>query len=254
MTWEEALNQCPPGVFPACHNGEANVTISGPAEDVTKFVAELQAKKVFARLVATGGVAYHSPYLAPILPTFEAHTRALVVEGRQRSSKWISTSRPESEWPVPMGNAEYVVNNMKSPVLFYGALKNIPENAVVLEVSAHALFVSVLKKSIHPSCNVLGLIRKGAGNNAGQFLSAVGRLHGFGFDVNLTTIYPKVQFPVSSGTPMIAPLVKWDHSETYSLPDYLFVSCFFALNSGFQNIIFSEDYHVPKSIEFEWSW
>ena len=223
MTWEDALKNCPPGIYPACHNGETNVTVSGPAKDVEMFIQELQAKGIFARAVSTGGVAYHSPYLAPIMPTFEAHTRALVVGNTPRSKRWISTSRPESDWDKPMGNGDYVVNNMKSPVLFYGALKHIPENAVVLEVSAHAIFLSVLKKSISPTCNILGLVRKGSGNNAGQFLSAIGKLYEFGFNVKLSALYPKVEFPVSVGTPMISPLVKWDHTETYGLPDYLFV-------------------------------
>lgn len=31
-------------------------------------------------------------------------------------------------------------------------------------------------------------------------------------------IYPEVQFPVSRGTPMISPLIKWDHSEDWYVP------------------------------------
>lgn len=31
--------------------------------------------------------------------------------------------------------------------------------------------------------------------------------------MNLQKLYPKVEFPVSRGTPMISPLIKWDHSE-----------------------------------------
>jgi len=224
LTWEEAQARCPEGVYPACHNGERNVTVSGPADKITQFVSELKAENIFAREVATGGVAYHSPYLAPILPTFEAHTRGIVVNTTPRSSKWKSSSRPEADWEKPMGNAEYVINNMRSPVLFHSTIKHIPENAVVLEVAAHALFVSMLKKALPPTCNVVGLIRKGSGNNVTQFLTAVGKLYEFGFNVDLSPLYPKVEFPVSVETPMISPLVKWDHSQTHSLPDYLFVS------------------------------
>lgn len=28
-------------------------------------------------------------------------------------------------------------------------------------------------------------------------------------------LYPPVQFPVSAGTPMISPLIKWDHANNY---------------------------------------
>ena len=203
------------------------MTVSGPAESVRKFIQELQAEQIFAREVSTGGVAYHSPYLAPILPLFQAYTSAIITNPKPRSKGWISTSIPESEWDDPqttMGSANYVVNNMKSPVLFHGALKYIPSNALVLEVSAHALFVGMLKKALPKTCTVLGLIRKGTGNNAVQFLSAIGKMYEYGYDVKLSAIYPSVEYPVPAITPAISPLVKWDHSSTFGLPDYLFVS------------------------------
>lgn len=68
MTWKEAHAQCPPGVIPACHNAEETVTISGPAETVNNFVAELQAKGVFAREVKTAGVAFHSYFMKAVAP------------------------------------------------------------------------------------------------------------------------------------------------------------------------------------------
>lgn len=57
---------CPKGVVPACHNAEDSVTISGPAESVTKFVQELKAKDIFAREVQSSGVAFHSYYMKEI--------------------------------------------------------------------------------------------------------------------------------------------------------------------------------------------
>jgi fatty acid synthase len=41
------------------------------------------------------------------------------------------------------------------------------------------------------------------------------RLFENGVDLDVSKMYPAVQFPVSRGTPMIAPLIKWDHSEDY---------------------------------------
>ena len=70
LTWEEAKRRCPEGVVPACHNAPDSVTISGPAESVEKFVAELQREGVFARSVDSSGVASHSYFMnvaAPVL-------------------------------------------------------------------------------------------------------------------------------------------------------------------------------------------
>lgn len=36
-----------------------------------------------------------------------------------------------------------------------------------------------------------------------------------GIDFDIAKLYPSVDFPVSRGTPMIAPLIKWEHSEDW---------------------------------------
>lgn len=51
LTWEEVKKRCPPGVFPACHNSADSVTISGPPDQIAKFVAELKAEEKFAKQV-----------------------------------------------------------------------------------------------------------------------------------------------------------------------------------------------------------
>lgn len=33
-------------------------------------------------------------------------------------------------------------------------------------------------------------------------------------------LFPKVEFPVSRGTPMIAPLIKWDHTEDWFITKF----------------------------------
>lgn len=38
-----------------------------------------------------------------------------------------------------------------------------------------------------------------------------------GIDLPIDKMYPPVEFPVSVGTPMISPLIKWDHSEEWFL-------------------------------------
>jgi fatty acid synthase len=36
-----------------------------------------------------------------------------------------------------------------------------------------------------------------------------------GVDMKIEKLYPPISYPVSRGTPMIAPLIKWDHSEEW---------------------------------------
>jgi len=71
MTWNKAHRRCPKGVVPACHNSLDTVTVSGPADAVASFIAELQEEGVFATAVNTGGVAFHSHYVSPAAPALK---------------------------------------------------------------------------------------------------------------------------------------------------------------------------------------
>jgi fatty acid synthase, animal type len=38
--------------------------------------------------------------------------------------------------------------------------------------------------------------------------------------MNLPAVYPKVDFPVSRGTPMISSLIKWNHTEEWFVTNF----------------------------------
>ncbi len=71
LTWEEASARCPEGVVPACHNSADNVTVSGPAQAVTKFASALKEEGVFAKEVKCGGLAFHSYFMEKVAPAFK---------------------------------------------------------------------------------------------------------------------------------------------------------------------------------------
>ena len=71
LTWEEAKARCPSGVVPACHNSINTVTISGPAESISQFVAELKEEEIFAKEVKSAGVAFHSHYMQRTAPALK---------------------------------------------------------------------------------------------------------------------------------------------------------------------------------------
>lgn len=66
----------------------------------------------------------------------------MIPESKPRSSKWISSSVPFSEWKTPLAlysSPEYHTNNLLSPVLFEEACKHIPSNAICIEIAPHGL-------------------------------------------------------------------------------------------------------------------
>ncbi|XP_020494498.2 fatty acid synthase [Labrus bergylta] len=221
LTWQECLAQCPQGVVPACHNAEDTVTISGPQEAISKYVAELKEQGVFAKEVRSAGVAFHSYYMASIAPALLAALKKVIKEPRQRSPRWLSTSIPQDEWDSPLAltsSADYHVNNLVSPVLFQEALRLVPENAVVVEIAPHALLQAILKRSLKHTCSILPLMKRGHANNLEFFLSNIGKIYMNGINVDTNNLCPAVRYPVPVGTPLISPLVQWDHAQTWDVP------------------------------------
>ncbi|NXN91414.1 FAS synthase, partial [Rhinopomastus cyanomelas] len=221
LTWEECKQRCPPNVVPACHNSEDTVTISGPREPVSEFVAKLKKDGVFAKEVNSAGVAYHSHYMASIAPTLLAALKKVIPRPKPRSARWISTSIPESQWQSELArncSAEYHVNNLVNPVLFQEGLKHIPDNAVVVEIAPHALLQAILKRSLKPTCTILPLTKKDQKNCLEFFLTQIGKIHLSGLDVLGNNLFPPVEYPVPVGTPLISPYIKWDHSQEWDCP------------------------------------
>jgi fatty acid synthase len=73
MTWEEAHRRCPDGIVPACHNSLDTVTVSGTAAAVSEFVTELRKEGTFTKEVQSTGVAFHSPYITPVISSLKRH-------------------------------------------------------------------------------------------------------------------------------------------------------------------------------------
>ncbi|KAM3843635.1 fatty acid synthase [Vipera latastei] len=221
LTWEECREKCPPGVVPACHNAEDTVTISGPQEAVAKFVSKLKSEGVFAKEVLSAGVAFHSYYMASIAPVLLSALQKVILNPKPRSSRWISTSIPESQWQSELAqnsSAEYHVNNLVSPVLFQDGLKHVPDNAVVVEIAPHALLQAILKRSLKQTCTILPLMKREHKNNLEFFLTNVGKIHLTGINVQANNLFPHVQYPVPTGTPLISPYIVWDHSQNWDVP------------------------------------
>ncbi|XP_018417291.1 PREDICTED: fatty acid synthase [Nanorana parkeri] len=221
LTWKECKIQCPKGVVPACHNSEDTVTISGPQDSVRDFVVKLKKDGVFAKEVQSAGVAFHSYYMASIAPSLLNALKKVIPVPKRRSHRWVSTSISESHWRSDLAqfsSAEYHVNNLVSPVLFQEGLQSIPANAVVVEIAPHALLQAILRRSLKPTNTILPLMKRGHSNNLEFFLTNIGKVYLSGINVHCNNIYPPVEYPVPAGTPLISPLLQWDHSQTWDVP------------------------------------
>lgn len=48
-----------------------------------------------------------------------------------------------------------------------------------------------------------------------SLLKIIGKLYESGYNPQVEEIYPKISFPVSRGTEMISPLIRWNHNEDW---------------------------------------
>ena len=137
----------------------------------------------------------------------------------KRSKKWISTSILESEPKeeiLKYASAEYFVNNLISPVYFYDKLKELPSDAIIIEIGPHAVFRKIINETLE-TASYLSLIKKDSNDtNLDNFFVCDRELSMSGDStLQLRTCIQRLSFPVSRNTPTIGSLIKWDHSVQY---------------------------------------
>ncbi|KAK7602865.1 hypothetical protein V9T40_006839, partial [Parthenolecanium corni] len=215
--YDEIKNNLPPSIQVACHNAINSCTLSGPASDVEVFVEKLKKQGIFAKSVNVANIAYHSQYIAPAAPKLLQLLKRTIPEPKKRSSKWISSSIPESEWHLPLAHqcsAEYLTNNLLKPVLFEEACRHIPKDAICVEIAPHGLLQAILKRSLPEACTNISLtLRSTKKDNLNYLLSGIGKLYVEGCEPAVNNLYPSIKFPVSRGTPSISPYCTWFHGD-----------------------------------------
>ncbi|KAK0166753.1 hypothetical protein PV327_004242 [Microctonus hyperodae] len=215
LGYKDLKDICPPDIDLACHNSAESSTISGPAELIKAFVAKLQGHNIFAQEVPSGNVAFHSRYVTDVGPKLLKYLKEVISKPKLRSTRWVSTSVPydqRTKVEARFASAEYHTNNFLSAVLFEEISSMIPDDAVMIEIAPHDILQSTIKKSLDPRISNISLMQHGHNNNLEVFFQGVGDLYNAGLQPIISNFYPEVHFPVSRGTPMISPLIKWDHS------------------------------------------
>ncbi|XP_054161075.1 fatty acid synthase-like [Oppia nitens] len=235
MSWSEAKKICPKGVSVVCNNGKDTVVISGLYKETKQMVEEVNKKGVFVRELQSHDIPYHSEYLMSSANKLINELKKVVPNPKPRSKSWISTALLDSDVDdvLKTASAEYFVHNLISPVYFYNKFKNIPSDAIVLEIGPHGLFSKAVKETLE-SGTYVSLIRKDSNDtNLDMLLTSIAKLYELGLNPNIENLYPRVEWPVARSTQSISSLIKWDHSYSCNVrkfPDYFFRSTASDLN------------------------
>ncbi|XP_034245130.1 fatty acid synthase-like [Thrips palmi] len=218
LGYSEVKPMLPETIEVACRNSKTSCTISGPAEDMARFVGQLKDKGVFARAVNVSNIAYHSRYIAPAGPKLLTLLKDVLPDPKPRSARWISTSVLEERWEEPLAktsSAEYHTNNLLSPVFFEEGSKRIPKDAICIEIAPHGLLQAIVRRSLDSGVTNVPLTRRDAPDGALFLLEAIGKLYLAGLNPMIQNLYEHVECPVARGTGTLSGLVHWDHTESW---------------------------------------
>ncbi|KOB69710.1 Uncharacterized protein OBRU01_16429 [Operophtera brumata] len=147
---------------------------------------------------------------------------------------------------VPCSNIAYHSRYIAEAVLFEETSKLIPHNAVLVEIAPHGLLQAILKRSLPGSCTNIPLTRRGHPDIPCMVLEAVGKLYMEGYNPKVKVLYPKVEFPVSTGTPFLSYLVDWTHNEKWSLALYCSASRMFSTSCKFMVSVHDDEHSYLK--------
>jgi len=156
-------------------------------------------------------VPYHSSYLTSAKNQLLFNLNKVISQPKERSSKWISTSVPRTEWfasTSKLSSADYYTRSILNTVLFEQTTRLIPSNAMTIEIAPDGVLQHVLKECLHPEVTNIVLTQRTEQNNNVIF-QGIGRLYNSGLQPQIANLYPPVEFPVSRETPMISPSIRY---------------------------------------------
>lgn len=133
--------------------------------------------------------------------------RKVIPSPKERSPVWIATT--EDTELAKTCSADYLVHTLSCSTAIQGS---VPKNAVVIEIAPYGHLQTLLKNSYSEELVTTTLMQKDNSDNIQTFLEGVGELYLSGANPRLRFIYPEITFPVSRGTSMVSPFIKWDHT------------------------------------------
>lgn len=167
----------PTDTIVACDNSINNVTVSGPPS-ISSFVDQLTREGIFAKVIKSSGYAMHSKYIADAGPKYRKSLEQIIPEPKHRTSRWLSTSIPESNWSTSIAqqcSAAYHANNLVSPVLFHETIQKVPRNAICIEIAPSGSLQPILKRALGNESVNLCLMEREHKDNLTFFLTNIGK-------------------------------------------------------------------------------
>ncbi|KAF9823812.1 hypothetical protein SFRURICE_006663, partial [Spodoptera frugiperda] len=182
----------------------------------------LTAEEVILSAYNRGLALENKPYFKDSMADISIGYHQDVVRNfkRSRSEKWVCMPLLKVKCQNVDPSANSYTNGVETPELFEETARLIHANAITIEIAPHGLLQAILRRSLKKDVVNVALTQKAHPDNVQVLFTAFGRLYEAGLNPHLANIYPHVPFPVSQGTPMLAHLVEWEHSENWFVASF----------------------------------
>ncbi|EFN74070.1 Fatty acid synthase [Camponotus floridanus] len=212
LSYENTKNICPPDIDVIHNNNSNTCCINGPSKSVKTFLKQLQVNDIYTKEIKSSNISLHSRHLSSVRATILSYLNRIIPHTMTHNQKWRTFLRC-----TKLSYAEYFTNNVLNPVHFKKIAQLIPKSAITVDIAPDDIFQNDMKEE-----NIINiaLLQCNYEDNIKVFLQGLGKMYNNGLQPQLANLYPTVHFPVSRGTPMISPLIKWNHSEDW------YVMCF----------------------------
>ncbi|KAH1010150.1 fatty acid synthase [Dendroctonus ponderosae] len=120
-----------------------------------------------------------------------------------------------SESNGPQFSVDYLMKFLRDPTVPDDVRKHLVKDVAIYEVG-NGDVLAMVKKLFNYNDKFL----VSHGEDVRGFITSIGRLFDLGVNPQIHKIYPPVAFPVSRGTPMISPKVKWNHKSNWWVTSY----------------------------------
>ncbi|EFN75819.1 Fatty acid synthase [Harpegnathos saltator] len=154
-------------------------------------------------------------YLKIVRTKLLEHFSRILPTEPSKSRRVTQLGRPQSKRDLTETAAEYYADNILNPIPLKEIITLISKSTVLVDIVPHNAFQSIMTNLLESTITFIPLYKRGQKHTIQSFLEGIGDLYNVGLQPQIANLYPPVQFPVSRGTPMISPLIKWDHSEDY---------------------------------------
>ncbi|CAG2103413.1 unnamed protein product [Medioppia subpectinata] len=157
-----------------------------------------------------------------------------------------------TEQALRYASGEYFAHNLVNPVQFYDRIKQLPADAIVLEIGPHSLFDKIVSETLNESSYVSLIKKESNDKNMDLFLSGLATLYELGVNLSPHKLYPLCEWPVARNTQSINSLIKWDHSSV--IPRRIYPERYNRGNAADMNVVVNcsikeDEFYLDHSVD-----